>query len=708
MKPKQIRLLFAIIGASVFLGQTSRALPIVQDSFAYPGTGQLGSTLATGGGGSIPGWANPQTTVTFTNGIGSLDGTSLGLVASAGDMVSISGTAVSGLGCYNKFVPSGAFPQPGTGEPNTNLYYSFLYRFNVGSDVSTTGQIISQVNRENSGFATGVHWYLIAKRTGANIQLGIAKGVASVTNYSPANIVAGQTFFVVIQQVLTNGAANDIDSLWINPPKQYFGTNENNIPPADASVSLGTEDASTTGPGRFWIASGANANLDELRISTNWADVTPWVGQCLPPVIVSSPASVTNVAEINAAFSVVASGTSLTYQWQLNQRGNSSWANISGATDSSYTTPNLNLTNDNGDEYRVIATAPCSGLMATSGVAKVTLTAPVVTAVGTIMDDFFENLVVDALPISSTNSVWFTETAADLSAYPGPGMTATPTSGSSSLWLGYFIYTNQLPVDLAVGNAIKVTLPFTPTGFTAHTNNAALRFGLFDYYDGGVYVVNDDSTVGGSTGNGAGVRGYMLSVDFGPNFTSSSPLSLLTRIGLTDNNLMGTTGDYLSMGGGPSGGGYSNAPAFVAGTQYTLVFTVTRTDVNTCTFGATITGGGTNWSFSVTDTNGYAYHRFDSFAIRPNSLETSADTFFIPEFKVEVVAAPVTPSPISLAIQPSGANVVLSWTNPSSSTFTLQASGTVNGTYTNVTTTTPYTTAATGAQTFYRLIWQQP
>src|SRR5262249_51828250 len=154
--------------------------------------------------------------------------------------------------------------------------------------------------------------------------------------------------------------------------------------------------------------------------------------------------------------------------------------------------------------------------------------------------------------------------------------------------------------------------------FASHTNNAALRFGVYDYSDGGTPVVNDDTTAGGSTGNGQSVRGYMLSLDFGQNFSANSPMQLLVRNGLSDVNLMGTTADYLCMGSGPSGGGFSNAPAFQPNVPYVLVFDVTRTDTNSVDVSTTITGGGTNWAFSASETN-FAYHRFDAFGMRPNS-----------------------------------------------------------------------------------------
>jgi hypothetical protein len=202
----------------------------------------------------------------------------------------------------------------------------------------------------------------------------------------------------------------------------------------------------------------------------------------------------------------------------------------------------------------------------------------------------------------------------------------------------------------------------------------------------------------------------MLSLDFGPNFTASSPLSVLARNNLNDINLMGTTSGYLSLGSGPSGGGYSNAPAFQAGVQYDLVFSVTRTAVNSVTITNSITGGGTNWTFSVTETN-LAYHRFDAFAIRPNSLETSADSFNIPEFKVEVLAGPASPNSIVLgSVSSSGNNVTLSWTPTPSGSFSYTVQRKINLTDASWTTlqtgilTTTYTdTTATGNTGFYQV-----
>ncbi len=706
MKQNKISLLFAAIVTGVLACQNAGATTLLIDQFSGYATGQLGAS-GTGQTGAIPGWNNNNANITVTNGSHSLDGTGLGLVSSAGDKVTISATA--SLSVYNKFAVASNFQQT----VQTNLYYSFLYRFNVGTDV-TNGQVVMQVVRQNS--STAVDLQLFAKNAGgANVQLGIAKPLGSSTNYAADIIPAGQTVFVVVREQIIPGATNDIDDLWINPPPGSFGTNEANVPPVSATTSDGTEDQSPTGPGRFYLGSGASANLDELRIATTWAEVTPSVGQCISANITADPVSVSQVAEISANFTASATGTSPTYQWQISNDHGVTFSNITGATTSTYTTPNLVLATDNSNEYRMIASVPCDSTSATSAVATVSLTAPIVTPPGLVMYDTFADQIRDNTPVTTNNSVWRTSVSADLNAYPGPGMVALPVSGGSSLWLGYFTDitdTNVPPVDLDVGTTLKVTLPFVPASYTSFTTNGTVRFGVYDYADGGTPLTGDSTAAGGSTGNGTSVRGYMLSLDFGPTFSASSPLSLLVRNALGDINLMGTTGDYQSMNSGPSGGGFTGMPAFQAGTTYTLVMSLSRTDVNSVDFTTTISGGGTNWTFSSTDTN-FAYHRFDSFGIRPSSLETTADQFTFPFFEVEVDQNPISVIPFPVSVQLSTPNaLVLTWPSVATAQYDIQSTASLsptawvtNATVTASGTSTSYTNnSLSGSSRFFRVV----
>lgn len=69
----------------------------------------------------------------------------------------------------------------------------------------------------------------------------------------------------------------------------------------------------------------------------------------VPIEITEQPEDITVTEGDTATFSVTATGSNLTYQWQLNG------VDISGATSSSYTTPALTV-GDSGNEYTVVIT----------------------------------------------------------------------------------------------------------------------------------------------------------------------------------------------------------------------------------------------------------------------------------------------------------------------------------------------------------------
>jgi hypothetical protein len=707
MKRTQV-LLPLIVGA--LLCQSAHAVVWKSSQIVGYATGNLGVV----GTGDIDGWNSGTATpeITVTNGSGSLDGTALGLVASAGDKVFLGPTSNT-LSARIQFVPNSTFPQT----VETNIYYSFLYKFKNAADVSTVGEPIARVNRANSGAGTAQHWDLIAKNVAGQIQLGLFKANGTATNYAATNITAGSTIFVVVRQHIITGAQNDVYDLWINPPSEYYGTNEVDIPASLVTVGAvttdGTEDSSSTGPGRLTLGSGVNSEFDELRIASTWADATPRFGSCVGAAIETQPTNVTQCAEISASFvaAALSTATAPTYQWQRSTNAGSTWFNISGATGSRYTTPNL-AQSDSGSLYRAIVNVACNNSSATSAVASVTLTNPVVSSVGTVLYDTFADGFRDDAPVSSANSLWYTAVLDNLQVQ-SENLVALPVSGGSSLWLGYFIDTNLPPVHLAVGRTIKVTLPFVANSYANFTNNSSLRLGLFDYYDAGARITQDGSSAGGSQGLGTGVRGYMLNLDFGPTFAVNSPVQLLARSFLPDINLMGSIGDYDSFGSGPAGGGYIGATAFQAGTQYTLEFTVARTGVNTANVTATITGGGTNWSHTITDTN-YVYHRFDAFGIRPNSMETSADGFTFSEFKVEVLQGLVPVNPFSItSVQALAADSIkLTWQSQAGASYHILSSPslgspnwTTNGTVAATGSSTSYTnTPVSGAERYYRVV----
>ncbi len=745
---KQIRLILAIILGAI-LSQSANAFPLLIDQFQDYANGQLGDA----GTGKENNWNTSRSRIVVTNGSGSLDGTALGLVVSAGDKIQIVSTANTndnfdtngaGLpnGCYNKFVASGTFPAT----TNANLYCSFLYRFNDNTNFPASGvSMIAALYLQSGGIQSSPsqgYWHLFARSAGGNnLQIGIAKNALNVThgvtNWATTTVAVGQTNFIVVrlQIAATNGVSyytNDIDDLWINPPANTFGTNEANVPTPDISSPAGdgAVPASNTGPGRFFIVDdGLSAYLDELRISTNWADATPPFGQCLTASFTTQPTNLTQCAEINASFFAKAAGsTGPSFQWQISKDGGTTWSNISGAVRASYTTPNLQLATDNGNKYRAIVNVACDGSSATSSVATVTLTAPVVTtSPSLIMDDTFASGVRTGPTVTANNSVWWTSVTADLDSSPldSPflnGLTATPITNTSSLYLGYFVndISTRLPVHLAIGTQITVTLNFIPISFNIFTNNGPLRLGLFDYADGGIFATADSSALTGSGGQAINVRGYMLSLDFGKVFSTSNPMTLYVRNNLQDNNLMGTTGDYNAMGdGGPLGIDYSNAPAFKAGSNYVLTLSVARIGTNTCSVNAAVTGSGLNLSYTAIDTNSLGYHRFDAVAVRPNKAENAPDYLNFPEFKVQVGSALTQVSSLainsvkSVSIGGGTNNVTLTWIpapsgGDTSAGFSVRSkSSLTNATWTLLQSginTTNYTdTTVSNSASFYRV-----
>lgn len=73
--------------------------------------------------------------------------------------------------------------------------------------------------------------------------------------------------------------------------------------------------------------------------------------------ISAQPAATSVVEGDTATFSVTATvspSTTITYQWQKQEAGSTTWSNITDATSASYTTDVLTVAADNGDKYRVV------------------------------------------------------------------------------------------------------------------------------------------------------------------------------------------------------------------------------------------------------------------------------------------------------------------------------------------------------------------
>lgn len=90
--------------------------------------------------------------------------------------------------------------------------------------------------------------------------------------------------------------------------------------------------------------------------------------------VTTNPINASRVIPATANFSVTATGTALSYQWQVSSDGGNSWASVSngsGGTTATYTTP---ATEDamNGYQYKCIVTNSCNVVTSTSGTLTLT------------------------------------------------------------------------------------------------------------------------------------------------------------------------------------------------------------------------------------------------------------------------------------------------------------------------------------------------
>ena len=112
-----------------------------------------------------------------------------------------------------------------------------------------------------------------------------------------------------------------------------------------------------TAPGSITTSESVTVTATSVADSTKSASATVTLSPPAPPSITQQPQSATAVAGQTATFSVTAIGNSVTYQWQSEAPGGSTFTSIGGATSSSYTTPATTLS-QNGTQYQCVVTNP--------------------------------------------------------------------------------------------------------------------------------------------------------------------------------------------------------------------------------------------------------------------------------------------------------------------------------------------------------------
>jgi hypothetical protein len=243
-----------------------------------------------------------------------------GLANSSGNSVGFGGSG--GMCARFQLLTNGSSITTGT------AYYSFALKLNNITGLSSGGVFFLGFNNSggsqtNTPSVVGAKVYIRSATGGFN--LGLSKASSTTTDWQWDSAVhkANEIIFIVSSYTFnTNSTSDDVANMWINPPIASFGTAQM---PAPTLTATSGADISTSAISSFVImnrnsAEPAGAVIDELRVGTSWASVTPYAGA--PP-----------------ALNIALSGNNVILSWTTNAPGfslhatsalgsNSVWTNV--------------------------------------------------------------------------------------------------------------------------------------------------------------------------------------------------------------------------------------------------------------------------------------------------------------------------------------------------------------------------------------------
>jgi pectate lyase len=270
------KILSAIIFAGLFVSRIASATPYLEEAFPY----------ALGGLSGLNGWSS-SSAVQVTAGSLSYSGLQVPTVAS--NRVNLISSAGTLLKSFNA-----------TPVTSGSVYLSFILR-QTALAASTTGGTVAGLDDDGSvttangrvAAGLGVHLkqtnttrYLVGIRKGP----GTGAGGGTDAFYTGSTFAVGDVVFVVAKYTFGAGVGDDTVTLWVNPSADFFGGAE----PAPSITATTTGNATDAAQLQYVFvransstASGVN-ELDDLRVGSTWADVTPTDG-VVPPAPTSQP-----------------------------------------------------------------------------------------------------------------------------------------------------------------------------------------------------------------------------------------------------------------------------------------------------------------------------------------------------------------------------------------------------------------------------------
>jgi hypothetical protein len=502
--------IFAVILTALLLcaANAAKATLLAYEGFNYP----AGTPISGQSGGF--GWAGTWATGSAGNLLGTNVAGGLSYTDLAGQsLMTTNGSLVVGN-------PAG--PTATTATPNRTLsstlaggtyWISFLYQrlnFNLGT--------LPYLRQANLGLfaSSGEKADIGGPNTSATVNNvfsawgnGTTHNVNTPFQAPNCPISPGSTYFVLIKVVADSSTAADTSYVWINWTNL---TVEPDI--STASLTNNEVDLSSVNTLRFQAgnlnSTGSNAvfQVDELRIGTAFADVTPLATAILPPTITTQPLDQTVTTGDPATFTVGASGSfPFSYQWYFNTS--------TLLTDQTNATLNIASaqTNDAGGYFVVITNSAGS---ATSRVATLTVHAPLLPTISVQPVD---------VNIIAGNTVTFAVTAAGYAPlqYQWYFNMNTPLDGqtNASLTIPNVQTSNNGGYSVIITNSVGAITSRVATLDAVYVGPAGLP--AFSGADGAAKYV---------TGGRGGIVYHVTVLD--KNFNDSRPGTL--RYGVTDAN----------------------------------------------------------------------------------------------------------------------------------------------------------------------------
>ncbi len=222
----------------------------------------------------------------------------------------------------------------------------------------------------------------------------------------------------------------------------------------------------------------------------------------------------------------------------------------------------------------------------------------------------------------------------------GPGVAT-----ASASWTTYFKPDSQDVVLGAIGDSLKITWKFKLSNVNAGNASQSFRFAVVD--------AGTRATANGSLPSSV-YAGYAIYGNMGQTLGHSASFQLKERTLATAGNLLNSSGDFGGTFGIPGNGAGSGLIGYVADTEYTMVWQVTRAaaapeqptdslDLNVSMTGGTLGDDGINpgdgkIEVVLNDPSPNSF-QYDTFGVRPSQEVQSASEFLTSLFKVEFLPA---------------------------------------------------------------------